>query len=152
MGAACLGQASGGRPFLDQVEGSSIISKEGDLLFPILIEKGVLVHGYPRGVSTAEHVGGRTLAKGMAEATDVFERDAASAREVLAGTRRRTAKLCPGRIRNEDSSLFPMTDKVPRPEELLALNQKFEEVEGGNGRDIRDRFMQWAEQLEQRLW
>ena len=121
------------------------------MLFPILIEKGVLVHGYPIGVLTAEHVKRRTLDKGMAEATDIFEWDAAFAREVLAWSRRGIAKLCPDHIRKVDSSLFPMTDKVPSPEELPALNQKFEEAEEGGGKDIRDRFMHRAKQVRQRL-
>ena len=109
------------------------------------------MHGYLIGVLTAEHVKRRTLDKGLAEATGIFERDAASAREVLACSRRRTAKLCPDHIRKADSSLFPMTDEAPRPEELPALNQKFEEAEEGSGKDILDRFMHRAEQVGQRL-
>jgi hemerythrin-like domain-containing protein len=84
-------------------------------------------------------------------ATDIFEMDVASAQEVLAWSRRSAAKLYPDHIRNEDSSLFPMTDQAPRSEELPALNQNYEEAEEGSGKDIRDRFMHWVEQVGRRL-
>jgi hypothetical protein len=44
-----------------------------------------------------------------------------------------------------------MTDQAPRSEELPALNQNYEEAEEGSGKDIRDRFMHWVEQVGRRL-
>jgi hemerythrin-like domain-containing protein len=125
--------------------------KEEDLLFPALIEKGVPVHGCPIGALTAEHVTGRALVKGLGEATDVFEKDVASAREDVVKNLRGIAELYPNHIWKEDYLLFPMTHKVMRPEELQELYQAFQEVEERMGKDIHHRLEQWAEQLEQRI-
>jgi hemerythrin-like domain-containing protein len=125
--------------------------KEEDLLFPALIEKGVPVHGCPIGALTAEHVTGRALVKGLAEATDVLDNDVSSAREDVVKNLRGIAELYPNHIWKEDYLLFPMTHKVMRPEELQGLYQAFQEVEESMGKDTHHRLEQWAEQLEQRI-
>ena len=125
--------------------------KEEALLFPALIEKGVPVHGCPIGALTAEHVKGRELVGGLAEATNAFEKGAASAREAMIENLRGIAELYPNHIWKEDYLLFPMTHKVLGPEELQALYQEFEKVEERIGDDIRHRFTKFAERVDQRV-
>lgn len=123
--------------------------KEEDLLFPILIQKGVPPHGCPIGALTAEHVEGRTLVKGLAQATDAFIKGTASARELLVSSLRGIAQLYPYHIWKENYLLFPMTNKVLSPAELLELYQEFETADERVDKDVRDRLTHWADQVEQ---
>ncbi|MBN2356861.1 hemerythrin domain-containing protein [candidate division KSB1 bacterium] len=125
--------------------------KEEELLFPLLVKKGVPIHGCPIGALSAEHVKGRALVKGLAEAIDAFEKTATSAKEEMVKNLRGIAGLYPGHIWKEDYLLFPMTLKVLNADELGSLYQQFEKVDEKIGVNHYQRLEQFAQQIERHL-
>ena len=125
--------------------------KEEDLLFPLLVKKGVPLHGCPIEALTAEHVRGRAFVKGLAESAEAYKKSAAFARDGLIENLRAIAGLYPNHIWKEDYLLYPMANKVLSPEDLRALAPAFEQVEINMGQEVHHRFEQLVAQLERRI-
>lgn len=123
--------------------------KEEDLLFPMLAQRGVPMRGCPVEVLTREHVMGRSLVKGLAEAADAFKNGDPSAQEALIKNLRGITELYPNHIWKEDYLLFPMTNKVLSADDQQNLYDEFEKVEERIGRDVHQRFEQLSDQLAQ---
>ena len=123
--------------------------KEEDLLFPLLAERGVPMRGCPVEALRHEHVMGRALVKGLAEATDDLRRGDPSAKENLIKNLRGIAELYPNHIWKEDYLLFPMSNKVLSAEDQQQLALKFDRVEEAVGREVHQRLEQLSEQLAQ---
>lgn len=125
--------------------------KEEKLLFPLLANNGVPIHGCPIGALMSEHDKGRAFVHGLAEAISASETNAAYARENIVESLRGIAGLYPDHIWKEDYLLFPMSNKVLSIAKLQFLHGEFEKVDMEVDEEIRHRLEHFAEQLVNRL-
>ncbi|MCX6178834.1 MAG: hemerythrin domain-containing protein [Chlorobiales bacterium] len=123
--------------------------KEEELLFPLLAEKGVPMHGCPIGGLINEHARGRVLVKGLDEAASALSINEADdvARGRLITNLRGIADLYPGHIWREDYMLFPMTDKILGKEEQDTLYAAFQKVDEGIGSQVIERLVRFAKSI-----
>lgn len=121
--------------------------KEEELLFPLLVKKGVPIEGCPIGALTMEHGKGRMLVKGLADALETYQKGDPEGTQAVIQSLRGIGELYPGHIWKEDYLLFPLTLKVLNSQELDALLQQFEQVDESLGRDLHSRHEQFAERL-----
>ena len=121
--------------------------KEEELLFPLLLKKGVPAEGCPVGPLMAEHTAGRALVRKLADAAKAYQSGDPAAKEAVVQGLRGIGTLYPNHIWKEDYLLFPMTLKVVGLEEQQALYHQFEQVEERVGRDVHQRLEQFAERL-----
>jgi len=123
--------------------------KEEELLFPLLAEKGVPMHGCPIGGLINEHARGRVLVKGLDEAAASLKTNKAdhSARERLIANLRGIADLYLGHIWREDYMLFPLTDKLLTKEEQHSLYAAFQKVDEGIGSQVIERLVRFAKSI-----
>jgi hemerythrin-like domain-containing protein len=124
--------------------------KEEALLFPALYEKGVPITGCPIGALTSEHVQGRRLVTGLADALELYQRDDPKAGEVILENLKGVTHLYPNHIWKEDYLLFPMTLKVMNREDLRDLGLKFEKVDQSIGTEALRGYEKFADGLEAR--
>ena len=124
--------------------------KEEELLFPLLADKGVPMHGCPIGGLITEHARGRILVKGLDEASSALTTNESdvSARDRLIANLRGIADLYPGHIWREDYMLFPMTCKILSKEEQDSLYAAFQKVDERIGNDVIDRLARFAQSLK----
>ncbi len=123
--------------------------KEEDLLFPLLEQRGVPMRGCPVEALIREHAMGRALVKGLAEATEAWQKGDPSAREHLIKNLRGVTELYPNHIWKEDYLLFPMSNKVLSAEDQQKLALEFNRVEEAVGREVHQRLELLSEQLAQ---
>ncbi len=149
------GQSIEGQVFQNIVEFMRIYAdkchhgKEENLLFPLLAERGVPTRGCPVEALMHEHVMGRALVQGLAEAAELWQKGDLSAAENLIKNLRGIAALYPNHIWKEDYLLFPMSNKVLSAEDQQQLALKFDGVEEAVGREVHQRLEQLSEQLAQ---
>ena len=124
--------------------------KEEALLFPELFKRGVPPTGCPISALTAEHVQGRRLVTGMADALERFRGGEPGAAEAVLENLRGITALYPNHIWKEDYLLFPMTLKVMDGEDLRDLGLKFEKVDQSIGAEALRGYEKFADGLEAR--
>jgi hemerythrin-like domain-containing protein len=125
--------------------------KEEELLFPLLVKKGVPTEGCPIGALTMEHVKGRMLVKGLADALEAYRKGDSEGKQAVIQSLRGIAELYPNHIWKEDYLLFPMTNKVLNSEVLQSLLQQFEQVDEQIGRDMYYFQEQFADRLSESI-
>jgi hemerythrin-like domain-containing protein len=125
--------------------------KEEELLFPLLEKNGVPMQGCPIGALAMDHIKGRGLVKGLAEAVEAYQESDPGGKQALIQALRGLAELYPGHIWKEDYLLFPLTHKVVSPEALQTLLQQFEQVEARVGQDVHQRLEQFAARLSESI-
>ncbi len=121
--------------------------KEEDLLFPLLAQCGVPMRGCPVEALTREHVMGRTLVQGLAEAAQAWQNGDRSAKDNLIKNLRGITELYPNHIWKEDYLLFPLSNKVFSAEDQQQLALEFDRVEEAVGHEVHQRLEQLSEQL-----
>jgi hemerythrin-like domain-containing protein len=124
--------------------------KEEALLFPALIEKGVPATGCPISALSAEHIQGRRLVKGLADALELLRRGEPNASGAVLENLKGITGLYPNHIWKEDYLLFPMTLKVMKKPDLDELQEKFGTVNRSIGTDTLRGFEEFADGLEGR--
>ncbi|MFQ6604490.1 MAG: hemerythrin domain-containing protein [Fidelibacterota bacterium] len=97
--------------------------KEEDLLFPALEEAGLPRDGGPVAVMLMEHVQGREFVKAMSDA--LAQKDYSS----FTVNARNYTRLLDQHIYKEDNILYPMADRMLRPEQQTRLEQDYAAVE-----------------------
>ena len=115
--------------------------KEEDLLFPLLLARGIPPQGCPIGALRGEHEEGRALVRAFAEAAAAYARDRAATGAVITALRALT-DLYPNHIWKEDYLLFPMTNKVLGAEDQGRLWEQFQAVDQRLGDAMVSRFQQ----------
>src|SRR5512143_579351 len=123
--------------------------KEEDLMFPLLAQRGVPMRGCPVEALMHEHVMGRALVQGLADAAEAWQKGDLPALENLIKNLRGITELYPNHIWKEDYLLFPMSNKVLSAEDQQALALEFDRVEEAVGREQHQRLEQLSEQLAQ---
>jgi hemerythrin-like domain-containing protein len=103
--------------------------KEEDILFPVLVSKGIPNENGPIGVMLYEHKVGRGFIKEMSEAFAQFKNGDKQALPKIANKMRSYINLLTGHIHKENNVLFPMGDRVLSDELQKELYDKFEKLE-----------------------
>jgi hemerythrin-like domain-containing protein len=103
--------------------------KEEQLLFPLLVRRGVPTRGCPIEALTHEHVIGRELVAGLSEALLGYQKYGPVAEDTLMKSLRALADLYTNHIWKENYLLFPMTNKILGSDDLNALSREFEKLE-----------------------
>jgi hemerythrin-like domain-containing protein len=104
-------------------------TKEENLLFPALGEKGFSLQQGPIGVMLHEHAEGRNYVKGMAENLELFKKGSKAAVALLYQNMLGYAELLDSHITKENNILFRMADNVLSDIEQKNLLKEFESIE-----------------------
>jgi hemerythrin-like domain-containing protein len=104
-------------------------SKEENLLFPAMEEKGFSSQQGPVAVMLLEHEKGRSFVKGMIENLESFKLGDASAVKALYRNMTGYAELLDNHITKENNILFRMADMKFSGTEQENLLKKFEELD-----------------------
>ena len=123
--------------------------KEEGILFPAMEEAGVLREGGPIGVMLADHEEGRRLARAMRSAAEALQAGDANTRAQVRRNALGYAALMRQHIAIEDSTLFPMADRVIPPAKQAEIAEAFERVEREEiGEGVHEKYRRLAEGLE----
>jgi hemerythrin-like domain-containing protein len=121
--------------------------KEEQLLFPLLVKRGVPARGCQIDVLTREHVMGRDLVIELSETSLAYQKYGSLAKDALIKNLRGIADLYTNHIWKENYLLFPMTNTVLGLEDLNALSRDFEKVEQDIGREAQASLARFADGL-----
>jgi hemerythrin-like domain-containing protein len=104
-------------------------TKEEEIFFPALGEKGFSAHQGPVAVMLHEHIQGRNFVKGMTENLDRFRSGNKEALKGIYQNMSGYADLLVNHISKENNILFRMADKALSDEEQKSLLEQFDIVE-----------------------
>lgn len=104
-------------------------SKEEELLFPLLEQKGIRRSGGPIGTMLVEHDHGRWLIKQMTGLADAYARNEPAAGAHWAQAARQYSFLLRDHITKEDNILFMRAEQALSEAEEAQLLKAFEELE-----------------------
>jgi hemerythrin-like domain-containing protein len=121
--------------------------KEEQLLFPLLVRRGVPTRGCPIEALTHDHAVGRELVTGLSEALLGYQKYGPVAEDTLVKSLRALVDLYTNHIWKENYLLFPMTNKILGLDDLNALSRDFKRVDQELGRDIYESQEQLADIL-----
>ncbi len=123
--------------------------KEEMVLFPMLVQNGMLQESGPIAVLLAEHQEGRRLAQEIRQATERFQAGDIRMREHIVQNSKSYITLLRQHILKEDKVLFPMADKVIPIDQHAKVLSGFE-VYGHDeaGEDMHEKYFGLAERLE----
>lgn len=123
-------------------------TKEEDILFPLLEERGVPRSGGPIGVMLQEHEQGRSLIKGMLQAVEAIEKGDEHGYIVFSEKALSYAELLEDHISKEDNVLYPIGRNVLGEEDMRRLMEDFEKVEKEKvGQGVHEEYHRIAEDL-----
>jgi iron-sulfur cluster repair protein YtfE (RIC family) len=107
-------------------------SKEKDLLYPACVDHGLQLHGHPMAALLYERQESRQLVDQLADSTEEYVANRATASARLTTTIDAIAKLYLRHIRDEDKVVFPMVKLVLPVETRNRLYAQFEELDARN--------------------
>ncbi len=126
--------------------------KEEKHLFAIMAERGVPVQDGPIGVMLAEHDRGRALVRTMREEGQKYAAGTLSDPGKLIDAVRGYTGLLRQHIMKEDSTLYPLANRVLTPQDQAALVESYERVEREEmGEGEHERFHAMIAQLEREM-
>lgn len=104
-------------------------SKEENLLFPRLKERGMPANGGPIAVMLAEHDEGRAYLRAVRENLDAAEPADGEARRAVLDNAAAYIELLRLHIQKEDNILFRMAQMILHPDDVAELQKEFAAVE-----------------------
>jgi len=104
-------------------------SKEENLLFPRMKERGVPERGGPIGIMLGEHEQGRGYLRNVRENLDAAEQGSPEARQQVFANAGAYIEMLRHHIQKEDNILFRMAQMVLQPDDVAELNREFAAVE-----------------------
>jgi hemerythrin-like domain-containing protein len=104
-------------------------TKEEQLLFPLMIQKGFSIETGPIAVMLHDHAEGRNYVKGMAEKILLYKQGETTALKVIYSNMLAYADLLKNHIEKENKVLFRMADNAFTPAEQESLILDFTKVE-----------------------
>ena len=124
-------------------------SKEENLLFPALVEKGFSNEQGPVAVMLHEHAEARRFVKGMSDEIENIKNGDASSLTILYENMQDYIDLLRVHIRKENNVLFPLADKALSKVEQEELLSEFAALETSKySKNQLDRFITEIEGLE----
>lgn len=125
--------------------------KEEELLFPRLVQAGVLSEGGPVGVMLQEHMEGRKITRAMRDALNAFKAGDASAGQSFAKNAGDYITLLRAHIDKENNVLYPMGEQLLDTAVDSDLVEGFETIEAQRiGAGKHDAFYAVLHDLKQR--
>ena len=123
--------------------------KEEGVLFPAMIDSGLPAQGGPVAAMLAEHELGRDFTREMKAAAEKWEKGDYSARAAVIHNALGYVALLRPHIQKEDKILFPMADRIIKPELQEKVAAEFERIEvEETGAGIHEKYHALAEVLE----
>lgn len=123
-------------------------SKEEDLLFVKMEQRGVPSQGGPVGVMLAEHDQGRKHLKAVAEALPEANAGNTQAVESISSNLLGYVDLLRAHIYKEDHILYPMADRLFNAQDQAQLIKDFDRVEAEEmGSGVHEKYHQLAHDL-----
>ena len=148
-----MGQRAGRREGFDVADGQAMIHffrtfadrchhhKEETVLFPTLIERGLMKGGGPVGVMLSEHEEGRELLGDLESAVTQ------SNSEMFSWFAAQYARLLTDHIFKEDNILFPMADQMLSGADDATILREFERIEEEMGAETHERFHRLLDEM-----
>ncbi len=125
--------------------------KEEDILFELLVERGVPRENSPLEIIFTEHEKGRDYVREIDKATSRFLNGDKSARADIIANSAGYARLLRDHIHKEDEVLYPMADKILSSDDQRKLEMGFHQVEERFGRARQLYYEDLVAKLEQEL-
>jgi hemerythrin-like domain-containing protein len=123
-------------------------AKEEKYLFPKMLERSPLAAAGPLAVMLGEHEEGRRLVRDLADGLPPACNGDRAALKDFAAKLIAYADLLGAHIDKEDNVLFPLADKVLRPEDQKALAEAFEKMEAEElGEGVHEKYHHLAHEL-----
>jgi hemerythrin-like domain-containing protein len=123
--------------------------KEEGVLFVAMTESGMPSQGGPIAVMLAEHEQGRLFTREMKDAAEKWDKGDLSARPAVIQNALGYVALLRQHIQKEDNILFPMADRVIKPELQHKVMEDFERIEREEtGAGVHEKYHALAEVLE----
>lgn len=123
--------------------------KEEDILFGLLEERGMPRENSPLGIIFDEHEEGRRLVGNLDRASDRFIRGDKALRADIIRNGEGYARLLKDHIYKEDEVLYPMADKILSAADQHKLEEEFDRVESGFGRERYHHYERLISDLEE---
>ncbi|MEM2058502.1 MAG: hemerythrin domain-containing protein [Thermoproteota archaeon] len=123
-------------------------SKEEEVLFRVLEERGVPRSGGPIGVMLQEHEQGRSLIKEMLRAVEAIEKGNEHGYIVFSEKASSYIELLEDHISKEDNVLYPIGRNILGKKEMENLSEDFEKIEVEKvGTGVHEKYYRIAEEL-----
>lgn len=123
--------------------------KEEGVLLPAMEVAGVVNKGGPIGAILAEHEEGRRLTKAMRAAAEKLQAGETSAKASVVQSAHGYTALLRQHIREEDTVLFPLADRVIQGDSQGEVREAFERVEHEEtGEGVHEKYLGMADALE----
>jgi len=123
-------------------------AKEEKLLFVKMNEKGISSDGGPIAIMLNDHEIGRGYIRAIAKALEQSESGDSEAVKTIFRNLKSYVNLLRAHINKENYILFPMADKLLKPEDQKALSEAFEKVESEEtGEGVHEKYLKLAHEL-----
>ena len=123
-------------------------AKEEEVLFPILVKRGVRLIGCPIGTLRNEHDQGRTLMKALDNAVQRHIEGDPDAKKQIAAYLKSATAFYIDHIWKEDFLLFPMSRKVLKDSDEEELRKEFIGVDAKLGHRFQEEYHYHVSRLE----
>lgn len=137
--------------FIRRFADESHHGKEEDILFQLLVERGMPRENSPLEIMFTEHETGRGYVREIDKASSRFLSGDKSARAEIIANGAGYARLLKDHIYKEDEVLYPMADKILSADDQRKLETEFHRVDERFGRERTRHYEDLVSDLEQEL-
>lgn len=127
-------------------------AKEEDVLFPLLITRGVPASGCPLAHLTMEHKMSNNFVANIVKSLEAFRKGDMDARDAVIQGLRSLSLYYINHIWNEDNMLFPMANRVLTEEDQHRLLMDFDKIDALHGQKLHDRLEAFALKIEEQIF
>ena len=124
-------------------------AKEEDVLFPLLIARGVPATGCPLAHLTMEHKKANNFVADIVKSLEAYRKGDVDARNAVIQGLRNLSAYYINHIWNEDNMLFPMANRFLRKEDQQVLLKEFARIDERRGKTLHDQLEDFARRIEE---
>lgn len=124
-------------------------AKEEDVLFPLLISKGVPETGCPLAHLVSEHKLSNSYVAELVSSMEAYRKGDADARYAVIQGLRNLSLYYTNHIWFEDNMLFPLANRYLSNEDQDKLLHEFARIDESRGKTLHDHLEQFARRIEE---
>lgn len=126
-------------------------AKEEDVLFPLLIKRGVPAIGCPLAQLVSEHKKANSFVSDIVKSLEEYRKGNQEARTAVIRGLRNLSSYYVNHIWNEDNMLFPMANRLLKNEDQQELMQEFSIIDDRRGKSLHDHLDKFARRIEEEM-
>ena len=124
-------------------------AKEEDVLFPLLVARGVPETGCPLAHLIDEHQKSNSFVNELVKSMEALKKGDAEARYAVIKGLRNLSSYYTNHIWCEDNLLFPMANRFLTNEDQKAILQDFSRIDERRGKTLHDHLERFARRIEE---